>query len=679
MWRFLHGRHFGKTLPAGHEFARHRNGIGGLGRSPDAPAGLDWAIRSAAGLRHSPRVSAKHVCGIGAILRQDGAPVLEAELRAMSELLQHRGPDGCGHFADGPLGLAHRRLKVIDLEGGYQPMADARGRARITFNGEVYNYRKLARELESNGVRLRTRSDTETILGAYELFGDSFVDHLHGMFAFVLWDSANRRLIAVRDRLGIKPLYVFRSGALLAFASEIKAFEPLREWQPRLRSEAVRDYLTFRSLPGTSTLFEGVERVAPGEMWIAEGGALRTRRYWHLPMGEPEGSDRSSSEWAQELDSLLREVVIDHLVSDVPVGTFNSGGVDSSLVTALVSERAGSHLNTFSVGFEDPAFDESPHAQVVADRFATHHRTLFVEPRDYARSLGRAIWHHDEPLNHPHSIHLMKLCRLAKKSVTVVLTGEGSDELFAGYTRYRLLELLDRLPRWMRSGLPVLRCLAGVLPSRQRLRTRGVLRPGGVVDIGRLTAFVDPGQVATLLRPGLSGETDATIQQGEWGRCLDSALRHDQSTYLQSLLNRMDKMSMAHGLEGRVPFCDHRIVELAARIPASQKLRYGKTKVHVKAVARRYLPEEIVERGKAGFSVPLTSWLRPGGVLADQAQLLLDPRSLERGILMPELVGRVVDEHVRGRRDHGELLWGLVNLEVWHRLFVDRDRVGLGL
>jgi asparagine synthase (glutamine-hydrolysing) len=616
------------------------------------------------------------MCGIVAVFRGDGAPVSEQMVLAMRDRLEHRGPDDAGIYLDGAVGLGHRRLKIIDLEGGHQPMANERGTIQLVYNGEIYNYRELRTMLQSRGIRLRTKSDTETILGLYELYGERCVDHLRGMFAFALWDSTRRRLVAARDRMGIKPLYILRRGAVVALASEIKALLALDSAAPGLAEECIAEYLAFRGLEGTRTMFRGIERIAPGEIAVFEEGTERRRKYWEPPFPEhlPDNS-RSAEEWAEELDALLGQVSREHMVSDVPLGTFNSGGVDSSLVTAYVAAGAGPHLNTYSIGFEDPEFDERPYARIVADRFQTHHHSPVMSAGDYADWLPGALWHYDEPLNHPHSVHLAYLSRIAREKVTVVLTGEGSDELFAGYPRYRLPRLLDRLAFLGGALRPLLRAGSGLLPERGKLRLRSVLKEREGYRFDRLAAFVAPEQVARVLSEGVSRPMEAPEPAGtaEAPKVLSHALRFDQQNYLQCLVNRLDKMNMSASLEGRVPFLDHQIVEFAARVPPHLKIRGMENKFLVKQVARRHLPDGIIRRRKAGFAVPVSRWLRRRQPLDRYLEMLLEPSSLSRPYLNRHEAARIIQEHREGQGDHGEILWGLMNLELWQRIMIERS------
>jgi len=610
------------------------------------------------------------MCGLVALLHLDGRPADERELVAMRDLLEHRGPDAAGSFVEGSVGLGHRRLQIIDLAGGSQPMSDASGAVHIVFNGEIYNYRALQALIESRGIQLRTKSDTETILGLYQLFGLDCVDHLTGMFSFVLWDSNRRRLVAARDRVGIKPLYVLRTAKTLAFASETKAFLALSDWTPEVAADRIPEYLVYRDLAGTGTLSRGVERVAPGEMIVVDEGRERSHRYWNLPLPTArDDQSRSLDDWVEELDGLLQVVIRDHLMSDVPLGAFNSGGLDSSLVAALAARCLDQALNTYSLGFEDPAFDESRYARIVSDRLGTSHHPLIVSDREFADRLPDAIWHLDEPLSHPNCVLLYCLSHLARETVTVVLTGEGADELFGGYPRYRLPRLLDRLHRIAPFVRPLLLAGSKLRNGRERARIEAMLAAEDGVDVRSLSAFVADDQVRALLSPGV-GDGALEIEPGERPKSpllFVHTLHQDQTRYLETLLHRLDKMSMAASLEGRVPLLDHRVVEFAARVPPGLKLRGFRTKFLLKTVGARYLPDEIIHRRKVGLGVPISEWTRAKGGLGDLVDLLLEPNAACLNYLEPAPLRRVVADHRDGKSDNGELLWGLVNLELWLR------------
>lgn len=609
------------------------------------------------------------MCGVATLFHKSGAPVSERLLVEMRDTLTHRGPDDAGVFVDGPVGLSHRRLSIIDLGGGHQPMGSADGSVQVVFNGEIYNFPELREHLESRGRPLVTRSDTETIVGLYELYGEDCVDHLRGMFAFVLWDAAQRKLVAARDRIGIKPLYVAEDRDHIAFASEIKALLRLPWVSAECNRDRAVEYLTYRHVAGDETLFRGIRRVAPGEIWSVTGSTVRRRRYWEIPTPTNEATQGTLAEWSKRVEGELSEVVGSHMLADVPLGTFNSGGVDSSLVTAIVAGKTSQRLNTYSVGFDDPAFDERAFADLVAHQFSTRHHAIVVPEQDYADALPLVLWHHDEPLDHPHTVHLTYICRLARERVKVVLTGEGSDELFGGYPRYRLPWMLDRatqrgLPLGALFGLGIAR----LLPARSRMRMENVLGTGS--DLRGLTAFAPPEEVRRVLAADVEAEIRPVADRAEPPQLFTSALAMDQATYLQSLLTRLDRVSMATSLEARVPFLDHGLIELAARVPSEWKIRRGDTKFLIKHIARQYLPSQIVDRKKAGFAVPISDWLQTG-VLRSHTELLLEPRALSRGLFDDAAVRRVVEEHRSGLADHGELLWGMVNLELWHRVMID--------
>jgi len=615
------------------------------------------------------------MCGLVALFRRDGEAVGAQQILAMRDTLRHRGPDDAGMFLDGPVGLGHRRLRVIDLTGGHQPMTNPDGTIHVVFNGEIYNYRELRSHLQEKGLPVRTQSDTETIIGLYQLYGDEVVSHLRGMFAFALWDTVRRRLVLARDRMGIKPLYIARVGSTIAVASEIKALFASGLVRPSVSEDTIPEYLLRRTLVGTRTMFQGIQRVAPGQILTFTASSEHNRQYWQLPVPvEADHKPRPEAEWAEELDEILKRVVKAHLLSDVPVGTFNSGGVDSSLITAYAARSSAERLNTYSIGFEDPSFDERPYAHLVAERFATNHHAEVISGHQFAEYLPRAIWHHDEPLNHPHSVQLAYLSLKAREKVTVVLTGEGSDELFAGYPRYRLARAMDLAGPAGRLLFPVLRLGLTWVQRRAATRVRASLNAQGGCHVEGLSAFVETDSLRRILQRDLLKRwtPQGPVPPAKPPFVLAQALHYDQSAYLQSLLDRLDKMSMLASLEGRVPFLDHEVVEFAARVPPQLKIRGLTNKYIIKRVAQRYLPPSVVNRKKAGFAVPISSWLRRAGPMADYVDILLEPRTLDRGYFIEREIARVVDEHRGGSRDNGELLWVLINLELWHRLMIDQ-------
>ena len=614
------------------------------------------------------------MCGIVAVYTQDKRPLGEDLLVSMRDSMVHRGPDDAGVYLDQHVALGHRRLSIIDRSGGHQPMPDHSGTVWIVFNGEIYNFLSLRDELANRGYRFKTRSDTEVILALYAYEGERFVDRLNGIFAFALWDSKKNNLYLVRDRMGVKPLYIYRGKCLVAAASEIKALLKHPQIKGEVHDSAIPEYLAFRQLCGNKTMFKGIEQVGPGQMMVITPTGATTRTYWPLPRCTHENID--GIQYEEQIDRLLSEATQMQMVADVPLGTFNSGGLDSSLVTVYAAEKASGRLNTFSVGFSDSNLDERPYAEMVTRELNTNHRSLVIENQEYAENLPQMIWHHDEPLSHPHTIQLYLLSKFTKQFVTVVLTGEGADELFAGYPRYRsgaALQLLGGPGQWLAQHL------VSILPDRPASRFQKAKR---ALQLGPLGTVIETARWVTDAQLNLVLESEASPIKPERfprhplnGDLVASMLEQDQRNYLQAILMRLDKATMGASVEARVPFLDHRLVELAATIPSSQKLRRFETKYPIKRLAIQYLPKEIVHRRKMGFPVPLSEWFRDPLGLGRFLDLLVEPRSLQRGYLKPQSVRKIVDEHRRGGKDYGELLWGLVNLEVWHRVMIEYDSI----
>lgn len=622
------------------------------------------------------------MCGIAGILNLNaGEPVDASLIERMTSSMSHRGPDDDGLYLNGRVALGHRRLSIIDLESGHQPMVcKTRGRA-IVFNGEIYNFQELKKELQQQGLPFLTRSDTEVLLQLCDFEDLSWLERLNGMFAFAFWDEKHRTLLLARDRLGIKPLYYAVLKDTLVFASEIKALCVHPRFERAVNEPRIPEYLAFRSLAGDETLLKGVYQVPPGCAMVWREGMTSpvVLRFWR------EGQDRTVADYAdatrpsyRQLEELLVSSVRYRMISDVPLGTFNSGGVDSSLVTAIVRSMFEGELHTFSVGFEDPTYDERRYAQLVADKLGTRHHTLTLTEFDYADSLEKTIWHLEEPINHPHSVHLLCLSKLAKEFVTVVLTGEGSDELFGGYPRYHIPQLLrycpslspelaDRLIGWATKmgARRTVKCLEYV--SLNQDEDTGILhnaRPVPLTDFRNcVSSALDLQARRDVLRNG-SARFSSTVSR---------TLYLDQRAYLPSLLLRLDKMSMAAGIEARVPFLDYRIVEWSYLLPDEAKVRGLTTKWVVKRMAEKWLPSEIINRKKMGFGIPLGKWLRNRDGLGRYLSLLGEKKTLNRGFLDPSAVGRLVRDHESSVADHSEVLWGLINLELWMRMFVDCD------
>ena len=625
------------------------------------------------------------MCGIAGILTFEPDDRVDlGRLRRMRDVIAHRGPDGAGVFLDGPVGLAHRRLAIVDVDGGQQPMANEDGTVQLIFNGEIYNHLELRRGLECLGHIYRTRSDTETIVHAYEEHGERAPEYLHGMFAFAVWDSVLETLLLARDRLGIKPLYYFATDRELLFGSEIKAILAVLPSPPPLDHTQLPEFLANGYLTGEHTLFAGIKRLQPGHTltWSRTEG-LRTRRYWHVPSAAPfDGLSFAGA--AERLRAQLFEAVNRHLMSDVPLGVFLSGGVDSTALAAIAARLVPGRLQTFAVGFADRDANELGYARAAADAIGSEHRAIVVSPRQFFEALPRLVWHEDEPIAFPSSVPLNAVSQLASRHVKVVLTGEGADELFLGYNRYRVTHWNERFGRAyaaMTPGAmrPMVRRLVAQMPgSMSRILTRTFLgcEPGlrntylenfAVVGAERQRRlFTDPSLAAD------DPHQPALRDLEQDGDLLTRMSHHDLRTYLHELLMKQDQMSMAAGIESRVPFLDDHIVDTVAALPSSMKLRGWRTKALLREAVRDLVPAEILTRRKMGFPVPVGRWL------AHQFQPMVDefvlgPRAIRRGLFQPDALRQLAGEHACGLARHGDRLWLLINLEIWHRIFRDGE------
>jgi asparagine synthase (glutamine-hydrolysing) len=628
------------------------------------------------------------MCGlVGVLTLKAGPPVDTARLTAMRDSIRHRGPDGEGLVVTGPIGLGHRRLAIVDIEGGHQPMSNREGTVWIVFNGEIYNHAELRPGLEARGHKYKTRSDTETILHLYEEEGERCVERLTGMFAFAIWDERKGLLLIARDRLGIKPLYYAVTDRELLFASEIKAILEAG-LTPQLNEKVLPEYLATRFVSGTETLFRGVKQLEPGRTltWTRDGG-FKERRYWSIP-DAAENNGESFEEQAADLRSRLAEAVKSHLMSDVPLGLFLSGGLDSSGLLGLMSPLVTSPVRTFAVGFAEREADELAFARLAAKQAGAIHQDMVVSPEDFFNELPNLVRHEDEPLAFPSSVPLYFLSRLARDSVKVVLTGEGADELFLGYNRYRVTEWNDRLGSVYGSLVPErvrdnARRLIPKLPRTARRyaeRSFVGLPPGprslfcenfAVFRESQREQLVDPDVLRGARDP--HGETLRHFNEAK-GSTLDRMSRTDLQTYLVRLLMKQDRMSMAASIESRVPFLDHELVEHVAALPAGLKLRGLTTKAILREAFKGVVPEEILSRPKMGFPVPLGRWLR-GPFWPVVREFVLSPRATSRGLFQPKEVARLAEEHRTGAADHSERLWLLLNLEIWHRVFIEREGV----
>ncbi len=631
------------------------------------------------------------ICGI-AIPEKLNRLVDAATLVRMRDSLTHRGPDDGGVFIDEQVGLGHRRLSIVDLAGGHQPMCNEDGKIWISYNGEVYNHRDLRTALEERGHIYQSASDTETIIHLYEEQGARAVEQLRGMFAFAIWDQPRRRLVLSRDRLGIKPLYYTLSDdGVICFASEIKALIEARAVSAELNYDALADYAANRSTSGEDTLFRGVKRLLPGHTLVWDDGRVHIERYWDLSFAKP-SELHSDAQYVEEFYDLFRESVRLRLMADVPLGMFLSGGIDSSAIVAAMSEMVSEPIKTFSVAFEEREANELEYARMVASRFGTDHHEIIVSPQQFFDSLPSLVYQEDEPIAHPSSIPLYFVSKLASQHVKVVLTGEGSDELLAGYDKYRKTVFNIALGRAYHNSMPIsiqraveraIFKMNGASRVRQKLSRTFLCLSPEIEDIyfDNFSVFSRAMQQRLFTREArdqmsvrdpyrasldLIGKSDST-------ELLDQLLAADMKTYLHELLMKQDQMSMAASIESRVPFLDHKLVEFAARLPVKMKLRGLTTKHILREAMRDRLPREILTRRKMGFPVPVGAWLR-GQFRHVVDEYVLNSRALERGIFEPAFVRQLVARH-RAGENHTERLWALINFEIWQRRFFDGEAI----
>jgi asparagine synthase (glutamine-hydrolysing) len=630
------------------------------------------------------------MCGIAGIVATDRLHADErARLTQMRDVLAHRGPDDAGTYCDDRAGLAHRRLSIVDLSAGHQPLSNEDGSIWVVFNGEIYNHADLRPELEAAGHVYRTRCDTETIVHAYEQWGDACVERFRGMFAFAIWDASRRRLFVARDRLGIKPLYWTTTRGRLLFGSEIKAILASGIVRAQANERAVPELLGTRYISGTETLFSGVHRLLPGHTLVFEHGVPTTRQWWDIPAGNPR--EISDADAVAEFRARLEDAVRTRLMADVPLGMFLSGGLDSSAIAALMAGMIDRPLETFSVAFRQRAYSELDHARNVATAIRANSHEIVIDDHDFFDALPRLVWHEDEPIAHPSSVPLYFVSKLARDHVKVVLTGEGSDELLAGYGKYpRALANWRAGALWNVAPDPIRQFVADTLVPRLpgrvgRYAQRSFLSMPrtpeamffdnfAAIGLARQRTLLSP-RLARLATPDAYAASRAYFEAPN-GRSttLDRLLYADLKTYLVELLMKQDQMSMAASIESRVPFLDHHLVEFAARLPPRMKLRGLTTKWILREAVKPLLPRQILTRRKMGFPVPFGVWLRGGG--ADLARdVLLDTRARQRGLTDPAAVAALVDGHASGAIDGSDALWSLMNLELWYRTFIDGDGV----
>jgi asparagine synthase (glutamine-hydrolysing) len=616
---------------------------------------------------------------------------IEARLWAMTEAVRHRGPDDQEVWTDGLAGLVQARLAIIDLSvAANQPIPSQDGSVWLTYNGEIYNFAEIRRDLEALGYVFRSRGDAEVIANGWHAWGPRVFGRMRGMFALALWDRRTRQLVLARDRMGKKPLYYAPTSSALLFGSEIKALLTWPEMRRTPNLTAIHHYLTLQYVPAPQTAFAGVFRVPAAHYLIVspepdgQWHNMELVRYWRLPEPNTTRSRRNTADLQRELIAHLDEAVRLRLIADVPLGAFLSGGVDSASVVATMARVGGGRVKTFTIGFADKKFDETRYARMVAERYATDHEEFVVEP-DAVAVLPRLVWHYGEPFADPSAIPTYYVSQMARRHVTVALTGDGGDEAFLGYSRYRAMRYvaqLDRLPQWSRHALARLLALApqGLRRKLRLGQIRDVLEaPAGQAEqryAGTIVFFADrdkeigygeamraqlPRSALDLLAPYFAA-SDGLVAGANWA---------DLHTYLpDDLMVKIDVASMAHGLETRAPLLDHVLLEWAAGIPAEVKMAGGRTKTLLKAAMEPYLPREVIYRKKMGFGVPIDQWLR--AELKPLAyDTLLSQAARERDLFHPDYVRQLLDEHSSGERNHHNRLWALLMLELWFRMWID--------
>ncbi|HWZ81670.1 MAG TPA: asparagine synthase (glutamine-hydrolyzing) [Terriglobales bacterium] len=634
------------------------------------------------------------MCGIAGILEFGrDARADSPALRAMCQIIAHRGPDDDGFYTDGPCGIGMRRLSIVDLATGHQPISNEDGSITIVFNGEIYNHKLLREQLVARGHHYRTHSDTETIVHLYEEYGRDCVKHLRGMFAFAIWDRNKKTLFIARDRLGIKPLYYRLTSDRLLFGSEIKVLLAHGTVRPEFDRAALPEFLAFGYLSGENTFYSGIQKLMPGHtMEIGLDAQPQIRQYWDLDVSSTRES-RDENHYVESYRELLEGAVNSHLMSDVPLGVFLSGGLDSSAVAALMTKIRREPVETFSVGYGEQTYSELPFARTVAEHIKSQHHEVLVSEQDFFDSMPHLIWHEDEPIVWPSSISLYFVARLARERVTVVLTGEGSDETLAGYSRYAFTLKNAAMDRAYRSAVPgaVRRGLRNAVATssllgatlRRKLEHTFLGKDGAswasFYFDNFFSAFGEAEQTGLLtsefarqFAPSTAYKSVLDYWEHSSGEMLQRLLYTDIKTYLVELLMKQDNMSMAASIESRVPFLDHVLVEYATRIPREMQIKGLTGKTILKKAMEDILPHSIIYRPKLGFPTPWSGWLA-GPRLESIRAMLLEPRSLNRGYFRREAIDKLFNEHRDKHRDNYDRIWRLLNLEMWHRVCLENE------
>lgn len=622
------------------------------------------------------------MCGICGVSFQH-KPVPESLVKAMCDKITHRGPDEAGYFIHENFGMGMRRLSIIDLSTGTQPIYNEDHSLAIVFNGEIYNFQSLREELRSKGHRFYTNADTEAIVHAYEEWGTESPEHLNGMFAYSIFDHTSQRLFLARDRVGIKPLYYYWDGKTFAFGSEIKSILEVPGIDRSIDVEALNRFLTFEYISAPESIFQKVRKLPPGHWLLFENGRLSIQKYWDVPF---EDEFLSEEEAKEELRALLSDSVNLRLISDVPLGAFLSGGIDSSTIVGLMAGHMDQPVKSFSIGFEDSSYNELDYARTVAHAFHTEHKEFIIQP-DAVSMVEKLIYHLDEPFGDFSIFPTYLVSKMAREHVTVILSGDGGDELFGGYDTYvadKMAQTYRQIPGFIRKGLvePFARALPPTaqkkgLVNKIKRFTEGAAYPADLQHVRWMIFLSEKDRAALFLPDHLENIRDGAtyslmrdyFSRAKTGDRLNQQSFVDLKTYLvDDILVKVDRMSMATSLEARVPFLDHRIVEFAFRVPGNLKIKNGETKYILKEAMRDLLPEKILTRDKQGFSIPIKNWIRHE--LKEMMLDILSPEKIRReGFFQVEYINRLVEEHLKGKENHSHRLWALMMFEWWYDLY----------
>jgi len=633
------------------------------------------------------------MCGICGFVSLNGNESISKNcLSAMNNVMQHRGPDDEGTYFDCPIGensfsvgLGHRRLSIIDLSvQGHQPMSNEDGSVWIVYNGEVYNFIELKDFLIKKGHKFKSHTDTEVIIHLYEEKGKECVNYLRGMFAFAIWDTKKKILFAARDRLGIKPFYYYYDSDKLVFASEVKSILKSGKVQPQVNKEVIDAYLTFGYVPAPQTMFSDIIKLQPGYMLTYEQGKLSVEQYWDIN-GIEQSQDKGEEYYLEQFRGLLGDCVKMRLISDVPLGVFLSGGIDSSTVVGLMSRMSPEkQVKTFCVGYKDKQSSELEYARIVAKYFNTEHHEFYLEPADFYSFIPKLVWHLDEPVVEAAAIPLYFISKLAHEYVTVLLSGEGADELFAGYYIYKKMEMIEsyrRLPSWIRKNFSDPLLINSIVSDKKKKMFRHYLNLPLEERYLGVSVELTPEIKSQLYDPEFSLEYGNLKLPYEYlspyyrrishKDALTKMLYIDTKVWLpDDLLIKADKMSMATSVELRVPFLDYKLVEFAMSVPSKYKMHNSTTKYLLKKSVKSLLPKEIIHRKKKGFPVPINAWFK-GDFSEKAAAVLMDGKSLKRGIFRSDNIAKLIKTHKQGKEDYSRLLFSLIMLEFWHNIFID--------